>query len=378
MQPEFEKKLQSLQLPASFMVSDGFLWWTLESATKFNFPRLAFYGMGQYASSVARAVAVDKLLFGPELEDELITVTQFPWIKVTKNDFGPVFTKPGDNAPAMELLMDQVISSSNSYGQLVNTFYEMEKKFIDWWKREDRIKVWCVGPLCLAEPEPEPPKVEPSWIKWLDEKLEQGCSVLYVAFGSQAEISHEQLKQIAIGLEESKVNFLWVVRKLKETELGEGFEERVKERGIVVRDWVDQRQILKHQSVQGFLSHCGWNSVLESVCAGVPMLAWPMLAEQPLNARMVVEEIKAGLRVETFDGTLNGFVKWEGLVKMVKELMEGEMGKEVRKKVKEVAEMAKMAMEENKGSSWKTLDLLIYEICNKQCIKPPKHQQPLT
>lgn len=127
MQPEFEKKLQSLQLPASFMVSDGFLWWTLESATKFNFPRLAFYGMGQYASSVGRAVAVDKLLFGPELEDELITVTQFPWIKVTKNDFGPVFTKPGDNAPAMELLMDQVISSSNSYGQLVNTFYEMEK-----------------------------------------------------------------------------------------------------------------------------------------------------------------------------------------------------------------------------------------------------------
>ncbi|XVF58099.1 hypothetical protein PTKIN_Ptkin07bG0035400 [Pterospermum kingtungense] len=371
MQPEFEMKLQSLQLPVSFMVSDGFLWWTLESATKFGFPRLVFYGMGQYASSVSRAVAVDRLLFGPESDDELITVTRFPWIKVTKNDYGPVFTKHDPDSPDLKLAMDQVIAASNSYGQLVNSFYEMEKHFVDWWNREDKLhKVWCVGPLCLADP--EPPKVEhdqsqkkPSWIKFLDEKLDQGCSVLYVAFGSQAEISSEQLRQIAIGLEESKVNFLWVVRK-KESELGEGFEERVKERGMVVREWVDQRQILMHQSVQGFLSHCGWNSVLESICAGVPMLAWPMLAEQPLNARMVAEEIKVGLRVETSDGAVSGFVKWEGLVKMVKELMEGEIGKQARKKVKQLAELAKMAMEENRGSSWKTLDLLIDEICNKQ------------
>ncbi|XWS44198.1 hypothetical protein CRYUN_Cryun15aG0023600 [Craigia yunnanensis] len=370
MQPEFERKLQCL-LPVSFMVSDGFLWWTLESATKFDFPRLVFYGMGHYATSVSRAVVVDRLLFGTESDDELITVTQFPWIKVTRNEFESVFSKPDqDSTPMMELAMDQVIAESKSYGKLVNSFYEMEKYFVDYWNREGKPKTWCVGPLCLAEP----PKVEhehgsqkkPSWIKWLDEKLDQGCSVLYVAFGSQAEISSEQLKQIAIGLEESKVNFLWVIRK-KESELDEGFEERVKERGIVVREWVDQREILMHQSVQGFLSHCGWNSVSESICAGVPILAWPMLAEQPLNARMVVEEIKAGLRVETCDGTVRpGFVKWVGLMKMVRELMEGKMGKEVKRKVKELAELAKMAMVENSGSSWKTLDLLINELCHKK------------
>lgn len=355
MQPEFERKLQSL-LPVSFMVSDAFLWWTVESATKFGFPRLVFFGMAQYVSSVCKAVTVDRLLFGPESDDELITVTQFPWIKVTKNDFEPVFSKPdSDCTPGRELLKDQMIAAYNSYGTLVNSFYEMEKYFIDCWNREEKLKAWCVGPLCLAEP----PKVEheqesqkkPSWIKWLDEKLRRGCSVLYVAFGSQAEISSEQLKQIAIALEESKVNFLWVIRK-KESELSEGFEERVEKRGIVVREWVDQREILMHQSVQGFLSHCGWNSVLETICAGVPILAWPMLAEQPLNAKMVVEEIKAGLRVETSDGTVRpGLVKWEGLMKMVRELMEGEMGKEVRKKAKELAESAKMAMAENSGSS---------------------------
>ncbi|XP_022741636.1 UDP-glycosyltransferase 90A1-like [Durio zibethinus] len=368
MQPEFERKLQSL-LPVSFMVSDGFLWWTLESATKFGFPRLVFYGMNQYAMSVLKAVAADRLLFGAESDDELITVTQLPWIKVSRKDFDPKFLKPDPNSPSLELIMDQVISTTKSYGYIVNSFYELEKFFFDRWNSEERLKVWCVGPLCLAEPrkvEHEPQK-KPSWIKWLDQKLDQGCSVLYVAFGTQSEISSEQLKQIAIGLEESKANFLWVVRKKESEVMDEGFEERVKERGIVVREWVDQREILMHQSVQGFLTHCGWNSVLESICAGVPILAWPITADQPLNAKMVVEELKAGLRVDTCNGTARSdFVHWKGFMNMVRELMEGEMGQEVRKKVKELSELAKMAMEENSGSSWRTLDLLINELCNKK------------
>ncbi|XVE67951.1 hypothetical protein DITRI_Ditri09bG0029100 [Diplodiscus trichospermus] len=232
MQPEFERKLQSV-LPVSFMVSNWFLWWTLESATKFGFPRLMFSSMSQYASCVSKAVSVDRLLSGPESDDELITVTQFPRIKVTSNDFDPKLSKPADpNNTKMKLSRDRVISASKSYGYIVNSFYEMEKFCIDRWNSEERPKVWCVGPLCLAEPpkfEHEPQKERPSWIKWLDEKLDQGCSVLYVAFGSQAEISSEQLKQIAIGLEQSKVNFLWVIRK-KESELCDGYEERVKER----------------------------------------------------------------------------------------------------------------------------------------------------
>ena len=189
-----------------------------------------------------------------------------------------------------------------------------------------------------------------------------------MAFGSQAEVSPEQIKEIAMALEESNVNFLWVIRK-KESELPDiGFENRVKNRGLVVRDWVDQREILMHESVQGFLSHSGWNSVLESICAGVPILAWPMMAEQPLNAKMVVEEIKVGLRVETCDGSVKGFVKWEGLKKMVIALMEGDEGKDVRKKTKAVAGTAKKAVHEG-GSSWFSLDSLINEICQGQTVK---------
>ncbi|KAL4577915.1 hypothetical protein LXL04_014030 [Taraxacum kok-saghyz] len=219
-------------------------------------------------------------------------------------------------------------------------------------------KAWCVGPLCLAEwstigvPIPYADDRKPKWVGWLDQKLSQGCSVLYVAFDSQVEMSTPQLKAIAKGLEDSQVSFLWVVRKSEMTisHITDDLQEKVGERGIIVREWVDQREILKHESVKGFVSHCGLNSVMESICLEVPILAWPMMADQHLNARMVVEEIKIGLRVETCDGSVRGFVKSEGLKKMVKELMEGERGKEVRKKVMEVGKAAKAAMAED-GSS---------------------------
>ncbi|KAJ4850900.1 hypothetical protein Tsubulata_035646 [Turnera subulata] len=365
MQADFEKALEVLPR-VNFMVSDGFLWWTLESANKFGFPRLVFYGMNVFAMCVSRAVVGARLLFGPESDDELITVPQFPWIKVTKNDIEPSFRDPEPKGLHFEFNMACLKAGINSYGYLSNSFYQLESTFVDYWNREEnRNKVWLVGPLCLADPlriEHEPHK-RPTWIQWLDQKLDHGSPVLYVAFGSQAEISQEQLREIAIGLEKSGVNFLWVTRT-KESELGDGFEERVKERGIVVREWVNQREILMHPSVQGFLSHCGWNSAMESICAGVPILAWPMMAEQHLNARMIVEEIKVGVRVETCNGSVRGFVKWEGLEKTVKELMEGEVGKMARKNVEDYALKAKKAMEEETGSSWQTLDTLIGKFCS--------------
>ncbi|KAH7851584.1 hypothetical protein Vadar_013728 [Vaccinium darrowii] len=361
MQPDFEQLLVTLPY-ITCIISDGFLGWTQQSATKFGIPRLVFYGMSNYAQSVNRSIGVNGQLSGPQLDDEPFAVTDFPWIKLTRNDFDEPFNSREPKGPYMDFVIEQVIAASKSYGQIMNSSYELEPLYADYWNRECEPKAWCVGPFCLAKlPKTEPePHQKPTWLQWLDQNLAKGNSVLYIAFGSQVEMSSEQLHEIVVGLEESKVNFLWV-RKKSESELDDGFEERVQERGLVVREWVDQRAILEHGSVQGFLSHCGWNSVLESVCAKVPILAWPMMAEQHLNARVVVEEIKVGLRVETSNGSVRGFVKSEGLKKMVRELMEGEMGKEVRKKVKEVGEAAKKAVEEG-GSSWHNLNQLIDEL----------------
>ncbi|KAK9925263.1 hypothetical protein M0R45_033592 [Rubus argutus] len=360
MQADFEKALSSLPR-VSFLVSDSFLWWTVDSAKKFGFPRLTFDGMNNYAMSMFKFVIQNHLLHGPESDDELIKLARFPWIKITRKDFHPSFINP--SAQASEFHMKAVGAVVNSFGFVTNSFYELEPFFVDYWNTECGPKSWSVGPLCQLKPKPvQDDKPKPVWIEWLDKKKIEGSRVLYVAFGTQAMVSSEQLEEIAKALENSNLNFLWVVRRKESVATWDSeLEERVRGRGLVVNEWVDQTEILNHESVEGFLSHCGWNSVMESVCAGVPILAWPMMAEQPLNSRMVVEEIKVGLRVE---GSVRGFVKAEGLEKTVKELMEGEKGEEVRKKVKEFADVARKAVEEG-GSSWQTLQLLIDEACSE-------------
>ncbi|CAL1391881.1 unnamed protein product [Linum trigynum] len=379
MQPDFERALGTLHgtRPVDFLVSDGFLGWTLESANKFGIPRLVFYGMSCYASCICKAVGDGNLLAGADLaDDDPVTLPEFPWIQVTRNDIEPPFSDPEPKGPYFDFHISCFVSSANSFGLIINGCYEVEPLFVDHWNRHALPKAWCVGPFCLAEPDNRsnsnatngPTVVQPNnkapawWMKWLDQKLEQGVPILYVAFGSQAEISSDQVKEIARGLEDSRVSFLWVIKN-RDLEL---VEDRFEDRGVVVREWVDQREILTHPSVQGFLSHCGLNSTMEAISAGVPILAWPMMAEQPLNARMVAEEIKVGLRVETCDGSVKGFVTRVGLSKMVKELMEGERGKEARKRTKEYGKITRKAMEEGAGSSWRNLDLLIDEICERK------------
>ncbi|XP_030553635.1 UDP-glycosyltransferase 90A1-like [Rhodamnia argentea] len=374
LQPSLEAELQRLHPQPTFMVSDGFLWWTLESASKFGIPRLVFYGISNYAMVVSRAVAVENHLRGPMAEDEPFALNAFPWIKVTKNDFERHFSQPStEDTPLLEFVMKTVVTMGKSNGLVVNSFKELEPAFLEYWNSECVPRAWCIGPLFpLERPVAHDPHVRTTWAEWLDRKQAGGERVLYAAFGSQAEMPAAQLREIAIGLERSGASFLWVV-KSRESEIvadvdggfKDRFEDRVRGRGMVVREWVDQRDILMHESVHGFLSHCGWNSVLESMCAGVPILAWPMMAEQPLNARMVAEEIGVGLRVEAADGTVRGFVSREGLAKAVNELMEGDRGEAVRKKVKEVAAMARKAAEEG-GSSWTALETLVEEISGKR------------
>lgn len=120
--------------------------------------------------------------------------------------------------------------------------------------------------------------------------------MLYVSFGTTISLSKEQIKELALGLEESKQKFIWLLRDAdkgdifaadiegQSAQLPKGFEERINEVGMVVRDWVPQLEILEHVSTGGFLSHCGWNSCMDSMSMEVPIAAWPMHSDQPKNA----------------------------------------------------------------------------------------------
>ena len=120
------------------------------------------------------------------------------------------------------------------------------------------------------------------FLKWLDSKKTN--SVIYICFGSLISFNDEHLMEIAIALESLGQQFIWVVKKekqegIKEKWLPEGFEERIEGKGLIIRGWAPQVMILEHEVVGGFVTHCGWNSTLEGVCAGLPMVAWPVAAE---------------------------------------------------------------------------------------------------
>ncbi|GLJ50028.1 hypothetical protein SUGI_1064150 [Cryptomeria japonica] len=192
-------------------------------------------------------------------------------------------------------------------------------------------------------------------LEWLQTK--PPSSVLYVSFGSIFEMSMVQLQQLALGLEASQQPFLWVLRpgiaEGKAAVLPEGFTERIGDRGRIVQ-WAPQVKVLSHPSVGGFFTHNGWNSTLESISMGVPMIGWPLGAEQFLNCRFCKEIWKIGMDFES-RVEVNDIVLWEEVEMVVRAMMEGAQGKELRKnaaRLKEAATKAVMAG----GSSYRNLD----------------------
>nr|XP_010913835.2 UDP-glycosyltransferase 90A1-like [Elaeis guineensis] len=357
LKPHFEEALANL--PAiSLLISDSFLPWTNESALKLGIPRMAFFAM-----LIKTICARDTPQTGLDNDHQPFMVPGFPHLRLTKADLGKPFDDPNPRHPIYVFDIEVTKATNESHGIVANSFYELEPAYVDHWNDKIGPKVWCIGPLCLARPEAESADRRPGWMKWLDSRSAMNRPVVYGAFGSQAEISVPQLKELAAGLERSGLDFLWVVRA-KGVDLGEGFEERVAERGRVVREWVDQLEILRHESVGGFVSHCGWNSVLEGISAGVPLLAWPMIAEQPTNAKFVADELRIGLRIRASDGTRDGLVRREDVERMVRELMLGEKGKEAAENVKSLAEAARMAMDG--GSSWQALKQMIDGVCGRK------------
>ncbi|KAL7252766.1 hypothetical protein ACSBR1_007351 [Camellia fascicularis] len=161
-------------------------------------------------------------------------------------------------------------------------------------------------------------------------------------------MSKDEIEEIANGLELSKVNFIWVVR-FPDGEQGElekalpkGFIDKVRERGLVVEGWVPQAKILAHSSSGGFVSHCGWNSVLESLKFGVPIIGIPMHLEQPLNAKLV-EELAVGVEVSR---DMNGRLNREEIAQVIRKVVVEKSGEDTRIKAREFSEKIRMQGEE--------------------------------
>ncbi|XP_059628415.1 UDP-glucosyltransferase 29-like [Cornus florida] len=222
---------------------------------------------------------------------------------------------------------------------LIKTFTEIEGKYIEYLSKLTGKKTVPVGPL-VEEPVNENEHTE--IIQWLDMKEES--SAVFVSFGSECFVSKEEMEEVARGVELSKVNFIWVVRfpvgeKIRvEEALPEGFLERVRGRGMVVEGWAPQLKILRHSSTGGFVSHCGWGSVMESMKYGVPIIGMPLHIGQPLNSRLM-EEVGVGVEVMR---DKNGRLKREEIAQVIRKVVVEENGKDVRIKSRELSEIQKL------------------------------------
>ncbi|XP_010279537.1 PREDICTED: zeatin O-glucosyltransferase-like [Nelumbo nucifera] len=269
-------------------------------------------------------------------------------------------------------------------GDLYNTCRPIEGRFMDLLTQEKlngRKKIWAVGPLnpvILHSAKESPRRRRHKCLEWLDKQPAQ--SVLYVSFGTLTSLPDDQINELAVGLERSKQRFIWVLREAdrgdiydeglgveaRRTPLPKGYdyyegEGRVEGRGLILRDWAPQLEILAHPSTGGFLSHCGWNSCMESLSMGVPMAAWPMHSDQPRNTMLVTQVLKVGLVVRDWSRR-HELVSSSTIEDAIKKLMASEEGDDMRKRAEKLGGTVRQSMSEQGGTSCAELESFIAHI----------------
>eukprot|EP01018_Ginkgo_biloba_P005998 Gb_26148 [translate_table: standard] len=355
--------------PISCVIADSFLPWTLDVAKKFNLPWVFFW-----TQSIASYVLYNHLPhiisnghFPPTKWDEEIKYIQ--GLPTMQPQDLPSFIQKGDRSDlVLQLIFRQFELLDEADCIIGNAIYELESEASD--AVESKAPMWSVGPLLpsvyLNDPKSAGGLIETSLtqesncLPWLDSKPKS--SVLYVSYGSLVHMSKAQLEEIALGLLESKQFFLWVLRVDIVASnafdiLPSGFLEGAKDQGLVI-PWSPQLKVLSHPSVGGFFSHCGWNSTIESVSLGVPVLSFPQWSDQYTNRMLLVDQWKVGLKLKQRE---DGIVDRGQVARAVKALIEGDEGKEMRQRAGELRNRAKKAVMKG-GSSFNNLEAFAHHL----------------
>ncbi|GMH19635.1 hypothetical protein Nepgr_021476 [Nepenthes gracilis] len=369
--PHVHDALRSLSLSSavSAFIIDMFCTQTLPGAASLGIPTYFFYTCSASYLLVALRLPILHRTTTESFRHLHGTIFQVPGL--------PPFPATSMPLPLLDRnteVYDEIVEIAammpNADGIIVNTFTSLEPKAVQALASEINIgdmptpAIYCTGPLIMSSDKSGGAGGGSGMhecLTWLDSQPSR--RVVFLCFGSLGVFSAEQLKEIATGLEISGQRFLWVVRSPPTGDrskrfspppdpdldllLPNGFLDRTKDRGMVVKSWAPQVAVLSHESVGGFVTHCGWNSVLEAVCAGVPMVAWPLYAGQRFNKIMLVEEMKVALPINESEG---GFVNSAEVAGRVKQIIDSAEGEEVRKRVVEMSNEAKVALSEA-GSS---------------------------
>ncbi|XP_027354875.1 7-deoxyloganetin glucosyltransferase-like [Abrus precatorius] len=363
--------------PVTCLVSDCFMTFPIQAAQELALPVLLF--------CPASAATLLSIIHFPTLVEKGITplkdesyltngylnakVECIPGMQSFRLKDLPTYIRTTDPKDLMiEFLIEVAGRVHRDCAIVINTFDELESNALNALSSMFS-SFYTIGPLpLLLNQSPQKHlaslgsnlwKEDSECLEWLENKKPR--SVVYVNFGSVVVMSAEQLLEFAWGLANSKKPFLWIIRPDLviggSVILSSEFVNETRDRGLIA-SWCQQEQVLNHPSIGGFLTHCGWNSTTESVCAGVPMLCWPFFADQQTNCRYICNEWDIGIEINTN-------VRREEVGKLVNELMVGEKGKKMRQKIMELKKKAEERTRPG-GGSYMNLDRVIKEVLLKQ------------
>ncbi|KAL9234985.1 hypothetical protein vseg_009792 [Gypsophila vaccaria] len=375
------QKLLYDQQPHCF-VSDLLHSWTIDIAENARVPWVVFHSTSLFVLCVEDHLARFKphREVGSVSDSFVLSGLKNESVKLT-NLMLPLWHRPSDKETPQEYLPINLIrkACSRSYAMVVNSCSVFEGEFRD--RAQAAVgasRVCLVGPVSLnSSRNVTDAKVVSGEsdiiLNWLNSNTPN--SVVYVSFGSEANLCKAQFHEIALGLEGSGRPFIWVVRPNLFKDQGdeewfpEGFESRVRDsnQGLIIKDWAPQLVILGHVSVGAFVTHCGWNSFLEGLSNGVPMITWPLTHDQFYIESLIVDVLKVGIRAgnkEWLDNTAPPKVavtRDQVETSLTQMMGGGEEVDEMRRNVKEYAKKCKVSVREG-GSSYEDACALVEEL----------------
>ncbi|XP_047077739.1 7-deoxyloganetin glucosyltransferase-like isoform X3 [Lolium rigidum] len=362
--------------PVTCVISDVIMGFSMDAAKELGLPyvQLSTASAVSYLAYHHYNLLIDRGIFplkGTHAYVKLLTdgylntpVEDVPGLRSMRLRDFPSFIHSTDPEEFMVgYAIKETARTASASAVIINSFADLEGQEVDAMETLLGLpKVYMLGPLPLvAAPQSTAISGLSLWkeqeecLQWLHDK--DPGSVVYVNFGSIVVMTSEQLVEFAWGLANSGREFIWIIRrdlvKGDAAVLPPEFLAMTAERGFMA-SWCPQQEVLNHPTVGAFLTHSGWNSALESICAGVPVLSWPFFADQQTNCRYQCNEWGVGMEIDSN-------VQRDVVSVLIMELMEGEKGKAMRKRAEEWREKAVMAAEPD-GSAHRNFDELVRDV----------------